>query len=533
LNDAFDVCALGSGPAGGVLSKELAEAGAKVALIEAGREIQREEFNHHAWPYEFPSRKKPAPGYPREVTDSIRYQDCDRVAVDRIRCVGGRSIHWNGDCFRFSRRDFRERSMEGVEEDWPISYEDLAPYYSHVEKMIGVCGTRENLEVLPDGEFLPPLKFRCSEEIVKRACAKIGIAMIPTRRALLTAPYDDRPPCHYCGNCMEGCDVGAIFTVPNSMLPKAQRTGHFTLLPNKLARELSVDKAGKVRAVSVADTVTGKHEEIRARIFAVCCGTIETARLLLNSKSSQFPNGLANSNDVVGRYLHGHNTADLFAYLEALVGKPPVNNDGANDHSYIPRFNIDGKKRDYVGGFHYELQDSTFMLPQHAPYVKGFGRKFKEQVRYLQPGFLYLDCYSKVLARTENRVTVDTNHKDAYGIPVPVVHFKFCENDRGLWNEMKAKAHEILDTARCKLVVDTDPTPSGFASHEVGTVRMGNDPRTSVLNAFNQAREVKNLFVTDGSCFTTFPEKNPTLTIMALAVRTARYMIQEARKGNL
>ena len=185
MTDIFDVCVIGSGPAGGVLSKELAEAGAKVALVEAGREIQREEFSYHAWPYEFSNRKKPTPGYPREVTEAIRYQDCDRISVDRIRCVGGRSIHWNADCFRFSERDFRERSMEGVEEDWPVSYQEMAPYYSYVEKMIGVCGTRENLEVLPDGEFLPPLKFRCSEEIVKRACARMGIAMIPTRRALL------------------------------------------------------------------------------------------------------------------------------------------------------------------------------------------------------------------------------------------------------------------------------------------------------------------------------------------------------------
>ncbi len=533
MTEVFDVCVIGSGPAGGVLSKELAEGGAKVALVEAGREIRREEFNYHAWPYEFPNRKKPSPGYPPEVTQAIRYQDCDRISVDRIRCVGGRSIHWNADCFRFSERDFRERSLEGVEEDWPISYEELAPYYSYVEKMIGVCGTRENLEVLPDGEFLPPLKLRCSEEIVKRACTKMGIAMIPTRRALLTTPYDNRPPCHYCGHCMEGCDVGAIFTVPNSMLPKARRTGNFTLLPNRLARELLVDKQGKVRAVSVVDTATGKDEDIRARLFAVCCGTVETARLLLNSKSPQFPNGLANSNDVVGRYLHGHNTADFLAYLDGLVGKPSVNNDGANDHSYIPRCNIDGKKRDYAGGFHYELQDSTFMFPQHAPYLKGFGTKFKEQVRYLQPGFLYLDCYSKILARPENRVTVDANHKDAYGIPVPVVHFKFCDNDRAVWDEMKEKAREILDTAKCKLVVDTDPTPNGFSSHEVGTVRMGTDPRTSALNSFNQAWEVKNLFVTDGSCFTTFPEKNPTLTIMALAVRTARHIISETRKGNL
>src|SRR5438046_1395592 len=178
----FDVCVIGSGPAGGVLSKELSEAGAKVVLLEAGRVARPEELHYYAWPYEFPNRQKPTPGYPSELTSALHYENSDQIFVDLMRVVVGRSIHWIANWFRFSERDFRARSMEGVEEDWPISYQELAPYYSYVEKMIGVCGTRENLEVLPDGEFLPPLKLRCSEEIVKRACTKMGIALIPTRR---------------------------------------------------------------------------------------------------------------------------------------------------------------------------------------------------------------------------------------------------------------------------------------------------------------------------------------------------------------
>jgi choline dehydrogenase-like flavoprotein len=241
----FDVCVIGSGPAGGVLSKELAEAGAKVVLLEAGRVAKPEEYHYHAWPYEFANRKKPTPGYPSEVTSALRYENSDKIFVDRIRVVGGRSIHWNANCFRFSERDFRARSMEGVEEDWPISYQELAPYYSYVEKMIGVTGTREGLDVLPDGEYLRPLKLRCSEHIVGRACRKMGIRLIPTRKAVLTEPYDGRPQCHYCGNCMDGCDIGAIFSVPNSMLPKARRTGNFTLMQNKLARELLTDNEFK------------------------------------------------------------------------------------------------------------------------------------------------------------------------------------------------------------------------------------------------------------------------------------------------
>src|SRR5260370_19519604 len=186
----FDVCVIGSGPAGGILAKELAESGAKVVLVEAGRVIAPEEFHTHGWPYEFPNRVVPHPGYPREATEAIRYEDSDNVGVDRCRAVGGRSIHWNAVCLRFAERDFRERSLEGIEEDWPLTYQELAPDYSYVEKMIGVTGSRENLDILPDGEFLPPLKLRCSEEIAKRACAKMGIPLIPTRKALITIPYD-------------------------------------------------------------------------------------------------------------------------------------------------------------------------------------------------------------------------------------------------------------------------------------------------------------------------------------------------------
>jgi len=533
----YDACVIGSGPAGGVLSKELAESGAKVVLVEAGRAMTNNDFHYHAWPYELPYRgfregEAPAAAYPPEVRSAIRYEDSDHIFVDRIRAVGGRSIHWNANCFRFSRNDFRTRSTEGMEEDWPISYEELAPHYSYVEKMIGVCGSVEHLDVLPDGEFLPPLKLRCSEVILQRACRKLGIPMIQTRKAVLTVPYDGRPPCHYCGHCMEGCDVGAVFSTPNSMFPKAQKTGNFTLAPNKLARELLVDQEGKVRAVSVIDTATRKEEEIRAKIFAVCCAAIESPRLLLNSRSPRFPNGLANSSDCVGRYLSGHVNNSRWGYLDELVGTRPVNNDGATDHSFIPRFNTDGRKRDYAGGFQYQVQYDPFIFPQQAHHLKGFGAQFKEQVRYLQPGFIVVGGYGKVLGDPQNRVTVDRDHPDSYGIPIPVVHFRFGENDKKVWKETGVYAEEILKTAGVRYMI-TDPIPTGFASHETETVRMGQNPRTSVLNRYCQAHDVKNLFVVDGSCFTTFPEKNPTLTIMALAVWAGRYMAKEARSGSL
>jgi choline dehydrogenase-like flavoprotein len=203
------------------------------------------------------------------------------------------------------------------------------------------------------------------------------------------------------------------------------------------------------------------------------------------------------------------------------------------DHSYIPRFNADDKKRGYAGGFGYQLQDSPFITPYQAHQLKGFGKSFKEQVRFLQPGFIAMDCFGKVLARRENRVTVDPDHKDAYGIPISVINFRFGDNDKALWRDMKSKAKEILDTSKVRLLIDTNPEPTGFASHEAGTLRMGNDPRTSVVNKFCQAHDVDNLFVVDGSCFVTFPEKNPTHTIMALAVRTAEHIVEQIKRREL
>jgi len=534
----YDVCVIGSGPAGGVLSKELAEAGAKVVLVEAGRTMNPEDFQYHAWPYQKPYRGTqelgtPIAAYPQELRSAIRYENCDDVRVDRIRAVGGRSIHWNAVSLRFAERDFREYSLEGVEEDWPLSYQELAPCYSHVERMIGVTGSRENLDIVPDGEFLPPLNLRCSEEIVKRACSELGIRLIPARKAVLTVPYDGRPPCHYCGRCMSGCDVGAVFSTPVSMIPKAQKTGNFTLLQEKLARELLIDKEGKVRSVSLVDTGTKKEEELRATLFAVCCGAPESARLLLNSRSPHFPNGLANSNDMVGRYLTGNLAAEKYGYLDELAGTPPVNNDGATDHAYIPRFNHLQGKKNYVGGFHYQLDYAGFLFPYQSKYLQGFGKPFKENVRNLQPGFVQLGGWGKILARPENRVTVDPNQVDSYGIPIPVLHFRFGQNDIALWNDIVQNGTEILHKAKASTMFDTINAPIGFGSHEGGTVRMGKDSRTSVLNSYCQAHEVKNLFVVGGSAFTTYPEKNPTLTIMALAVRTARFISEEVKRGNL
>ena len=533
----FDVCVIGSGPAGGWVAKELTEAGARVLLLEAGVEVPPSEFLGHKPPHEFPLRgtfdERQRPFYPDEIGRHIRFAG-DSIGVDRIRVLGGRSIHWNAVSLRFSEDDFREGSIDGLEPDWPLSYEELAPFYAIVEKTIGVCGTREGLAELPDGEFYgPPMPMRCAETLARKSAATLGMKQIPVRKAMRVGTgAGSRMPCHYCGHCMTGCDVGAIFTSVNTLLPLAQATGRLTLRTNALVRRIDVGADGRASGVSFVDRGTGRDHAASAKIVVVSCGSIESARLLLNSTGPRFPNGLANSNDHVGRYLHGHLICVMSGYLKELIGRPPVNDDGATDHSVIVRFNHQRGKKDYAGGFFAQMQYAAKDYPHHAPRVPGFGSSFKRRVRELQPAMLQLGAFGKVLARHDNRVTVDPARTDAHGIPIPVIQFTYGENDRALWNDMTSSFEELFHKAGAELFT-RETRLSGFASHEVGTCRMGRDPKSSVLDPFCRAHDVPNLFVVDGSPFVTFPEKNPTLTIMALAVRMSRHIAELRRRGEL
>jgi choline dehydrogenase-like flavoprotein len=533
-SSVYDVCVIGSGAAGGVVTKTLCETGAKVILLEAGSEVPPHKFRSHCWPYELKYRgyhaEKQEPFYPSDLSGSFRSESKDSVSVDRIRVLGGRTLHWNAVVLRYAPSDFRERSLHGIEEDWPLSYQELAPYYERIEQMIGVCGQDDGLAILPAGKsYMPPPPLRCSEEILKRRAAPLGIPVIPVRKALLTRPYDNRPPCHYCGHCMDGCDVSAIFSTPGSMLPKARKTGNLTLRQNALAREILVDTNGLARGVSIVDRETRREEEIRARVVVVCCATVETARLLLNSRSPRFPAGLANSSGVVGRYLNGHLGDTVNIYLDELEGAAPSNIDGCLDHAFIPRY----KTKDPSGAFDFQVNYSGFMFPFQAYSVRGYGSDFKNKVRSMQPGFLMFGGFGKVAAKAENRITVDPNAKDRYGIPSAVMHFAYSDLDYAVYREMRNTAEELCASLKGEVTKHMGTNPGGFASHEVGTARMGNDPRRSVLNSYCQAHDVKNLFVTDGSAFTTSSEKNPTLTIMALSLRACDYIAQQKRMGEL
>lgn len=528
--ERYDVCVIGSGAAGGTLAAELAQAGANVALIEAGTYRDPAKLHTHSWPYEKVKAEVPAV-MADEGKEPIAYEG-DSVRVTRGRVLGGRTTHWNAVSLRFAADDFREWSVNGIEEDWPISYEELAPYYDRAEELMVVCGTRENLEVLPDGRFIRPLRLRCSEKILSRACEKLGTRVIPVRKALATEAGHGRATCHYCGHCMQGCGVSAIFNTAEHVIPQARETGRLTMRSGWMARELLADEEGRVRSAIVFERESGRDEEIPADVFAVCGGNVESVRLLLNSRSQRFPNGLANNNDVVGRYLHGHIIAEVHGYLKEFVGVKPFNQDGAIDHAYIPRFKP-LRKVDHAGGYGIQLNVRSYMYPHHARTLAGYGPEFKKRVRELHPAHTSAVGYGKVIAHRDNRITLHPARRDAYGLLVPHVQFRWQPNDWAMYDDMLKTLHEIYESSQAAYAAEPRSSPGGFAAHEVGCVRMGKDPKTSVLNKFNQAHEVRNLFVVDGSSFTTFPEKNPTLTIVALAIRAADNILRLKRRREL
>ncbi|MDX2030614.1 MAG: GMC family oxidoreductase [Blastocatellia bacterium] len=531
----YDVCIIGSGAAGGFMAKELTAAGAETILLEGGRSIDVEEMNCHAWPYDLPKRgfgfRHQAQMYPDEIEKQIEYRG-DRISVSRVRNLGGRTFHWNAACYRFAPDDFREWSVNGIEEDWPLTYEEIAPFYDYVEREMHVFGTKENLPFLPDGNFVAPAPpLRCAERYAQPRLARIGMNLISSRKAVLLKGRGGRGACHYCGHCMDVCDVRAIWSSDITVIPQALATGRLTLRTNALAREILLNPDGLVRGVSFVDRRTRKVEEVRAKLVVVCCATIESARLLLNSKSEKFPNGLANNNDVVGRYLGGHSQTTFMGFLKDLVATDTWQGDGVTDHAYIPRFVKRG--RDFVGGYGYQLNYVSRRVAHPARHVEGFGSAYKKRVRELQPGLFQMGGYGKVEHRPSNRVTTDPRKTDNYGIPIPIIQFEFGENDRALFRDLVESAQKIYDACDAELTVNRNVSIGGFASHEVGAVRMGKNPKTSVLNAWNQSHEVRNLFVVDAGCFTTFPEKNPTLTIAALAVRCARHIAAQRKKGAL
>jgi len=559
----YDVCIIGSGAAGGTAAKILAEGGLNVVMLEAGPPLDpARDYKEHFWPYDLEHRGAGVGGKLRGLLNTEFLAPNGAWEIDgepyisapgstfrwfRSRIVGGRTNHWGRIALRLAPVDFKSRSTDGMGDDWPITYQEIAPYYDKVESYIGVFGTKENIASAPDGVFLPPPKPRCTEILVKKTCDQLGILCVPSRMAILTKALNGRPACHYCAQCGRGCITGSNFSSSQVMIPPAQKTGRFTLITNAMAREIIVGKDGKAEAVSYIDKSTRTEKRVKARAFIVAASACESARLLLNSRSSLFPDGLANSSGVVGRYLTDSVGSSGTGYFPQLEKMPPHNHDGIGGmHMYIPWWKFD-RKNEFLRGYHIEFYGGRFMpgvgdFDDLCEQYEGYGASLKQKCRAMYGTVIGFEGRGEMIPNERSYCEIDPDLVDQWGIPVLRFHWQWGDNEIRMARDMQETFCSIIATAGGTYLTKANPeggsrpygiTDGGVIIHELGTVRMGNNPKTSALNKYCQAYDVKNLFVTDGACFVTNPDKNPTLTILALSWRASEYLLDQAKKGNL
>ncbi len=536
----FDAVVVGSGATGGWAAKVLTEGGMKVALLEAGKKITPRDFTEHelSWKLAYLgqspliARDRPIQStcpacsehnYKWFVSDVENpYTQEKPFHWIRQRVLGGRSMSWGRQSYRMSPIDFHAASHDGYGDDWPVSYEEMVPYYERVERYVGITGMAEGLMQLPDSEFLPAMKMTCGEEILRKAAKeKMGRVVTMGRAAVLTKAQNGRQACHYCGPCERGCTTFSYFNSVTTTIPDAVKTGRLTLLTDAVAARVNV-KDGKARSVTYIDSASRTEREARGKVVVLCASTLESTRLLLNSE-------ICNSSGVLGRYLMDHifhgGASGVMPMLEA---KPWAGAPRRPNGIYVPRFRNVGERttNGFIRGYGYQGGSS----PAFDFGAGGFGASYKDAVRKGHWG-ISLGLWGECLARKENRVEIDPERVDAWGIPVLKVNMEWSENEKRLWQDGREQAAEMLEAAGAKGVrMNGEYSYPGSCIHEIGTARMGNDAKTSVLNRYNRAHDVANLFVTDGAAWVSSSCQNPTLTMMALTVRACDYILNEHSK---
>jgi choline dehydrogenase-like flavoprotein len=558
----YDVIVVGSGASGGVAAYALASKGLKVLCLEAGRMIEpHKDFHTHKYPFKWPYRGNGKPGKYGKLPQGMEWkinewtENLYTVPQDdpyalapgakftwtRLRAVGGRTLVWGRESGRFGPLDFKPKSLQdGFGEDWPITYEDLAPYYDKVETLIGVAGGGEDVYNSPANKnILPAFRPRCGEWLIKRGAAKLGIKTVAFPLAVLSKPYDNRPACHYCGACNFGCDTASRFSTLEVLFPKLQKMKNFTLRTNAVVHRVLLDRStGKARGVSFIDTTNKLEYEAYGKTAVLGASMVESIRILLNSRTSEFPQGLANSSGTLGRYLMEHVAFNAIqGYFPQLVGQSSTNDDGPGANSlYIPRYNF-GKKNDkFLRGYRFTFYTGCGMGPGPGAQLPGFGSAYKNRIKELYPAGVSIDGYGEGLPFDWNFVEIDPEGlKDRYGIPQVRFHTN-AEYDHAfaMRDEMYGQMEEILKASGAEVLPyeKKNPYPLGSVTHEAGGARMGDDPKISVLDKWNRCHDIKNLLVVDAACFTSHPEKSVTLTIMALALRASEHLAEEIRLGN-
>ncbi|UBM60639.1 GMC family oxidoreductase [Marinilongibacter aquaticus] len=565
----YDVVIVGSGAGGGMAAYQLTKAGAKVCMLEAGGFYDPGDSKYITQlknPWDSPRRGASTKfrnfgdfdaawgGWDIEG-EPYTHKDGTKFDWFRSRMLGGRTNHWGRISLRFGPKDFKRKDIDGLGENWPISYEDVAPYYDEVDKLIGVFGTREGLPNDPDSIFLPPPKPRLHELMVMEGNKKTGVLTIPSRLSILTKPInDERGSCFYCSQCNRGCQAYADFSSSSVLVKPALKTGNLTLINNAMAREVHTDENGKATGVSYVDKITKNEFTVRGKIVILAASACESSRLLLNSKSSRFSNGLANSSGVVGKYLHDSTGADRMGFMPSLVGRDRYNEDGVGGmHVYSPWW-LDNSKLDFPRGYHIEywggmhqpgygvgmgMQNLNGRF-RDGKKAGGYGASLKDDVRYFYGATFGMSGRGEAIAREDNYCEIDPNVVDRYGIPVLRFNYTWSDHEINQAKHMQDTFEEIIISMGGVPMGEKPGADSNYGLaapgriiHEVGTVRMGSDKNKSALNGYCQAHDVKNLFVVDGGPFVSQADKNPTWTILALSMRASDYMLSEVKKGNL
>ncbi len=550
----FDAIVVGSGITGGWAAKELTELGLRTLVLEAGRPITPErDYVEHQPTWEMPFRglgdRRATASRQSIQRHSVSFDELSHVfwtddvnnpystPADRpfywfrARQVGGKSIIWGRQVYRWSDLDFEANLRDGIAVDWPIRYADIAPWYDHVERFIGVSGQKEGLAHLPDGEFLPPMALNCAEQHVRqRLEEKFGRERLLTigRVANLTAVHNGRAPCHYCGPCHRGCITRSYFSSVNATLPAARATGRLTLRPFSIVQRLVYDGLrNRVTGVRIIDAQTREEREYTARVVCLCASALESARILLNS-------GVANSSGQVGRNIMDHiKWGGASGQLDGWTDRREI---GERPNGiYVPRFrNVTSRHPEFIRGYGFQgaAGRSGWEAALGAP---GIGRAFKERLSQLGPWTMSFGGFGEMLPREENRATLHPTLVDAWGIPSLHIDCRWSDNELAIHGDMNVAAAELLEAAGAKHIEPSTSGPStpGGTNHEMGTARMGRDPRTSVLNGWNQSWDVPNLFVTDGAAMTSSGCQNPSLTYMALTARACHYAVERLKRGEL
>jgi len=552
----FDALVVGSGASGGWACKRLCEAGLKVALVDAGRPQSDQNFTEHEPAFKLKYRNlapeiirktRPIQGH---VASEYNYtwfcNDIDEpyttapnmpfTWMGRLRITGGRTNVWGRQSYRFSDLDFKAASHDGYGVDWPLSYKDLAPYYDLVEEYVGITGMPEGVYELPDGKFHPPMGLTCAEVLFRhRVKEKFGRTVTLGRSANITKPINGRAPCHYCGPCSRGCVTHSYFNSAFTTVADALKTGNCTHIPNAMVYQVLMDaERNRATGLLYIDRATREPKEVRGRVIILCAQALESVRILFNSATRQYPNGLANSSGVLGHYLMDHIMGvGASGELPNLSHRrPSMDEPHRPDGIYVTRFRNTHDAppdRKFLRGYGFQ-GGGGISFNWSAP---GFGVAYKKAVR--EPITTFgLVGFGECLGRWDNYVEIDPRVVDAFGIPVLRIHMSYGENEYAMAKDMAESAAEMIEACGGRNVkMQTQPPGPGWAIHEVGIARMGNDPKKSVLNQFQQTHDIKNLFVMDGAGFASSACQNPTLTIMALCVRSCDYLLDQLRRGEI